>query len=234
MDRAKVTSWTRAAQVTLVLAVVFAAGVGLAGFPGSTMPVVVEPVAPTATDAATAKPAPDPEAPTVDVPDIAARLALIGNHPKPVEVVATDPGQTETPPPAATELKYLGPIGIGNRKLALIVHSGKQVILGVGDKLPGEEHKITEITDLEVTIEDGAAGKKIERANKSALAFTTISSPAAPSAKAAAGPTDAPLNDNMRDRIRSARDRRAALRGQRQPPPGNAEQTEQNPGDAPR
>jgi len=147
-------------------------------------------------------------------------------------VIATDTTHTETPPPPAAELKYLGPIGIGNRKLALIVHAGKQVILGVGDPIPGQDHKITEITDLEVTVEDGAAGKKIERANKSALAFTTIASPAAPPAKPAAGPTDAPLNDNMRDRIRSARDRRAALRGNR--PPRDSEQQDQNPGDAPR
>jgi hypothetical protein len=233
MDRAKVTSWTRAAQVTLALAVLFAAGVGLAGFPGSTIPLAPEPIAPPTAETISTKPAPAAEAPAVDVPDIAARLALIGNHPKPIEVVATDAGHVEPPPPAAAELKYLGPIGIGNRKLALMVHAGKQVILGVGDKLPGEEHKITEISDLEVTVEDGAAGKKIERANKSALAFTTISSPAAPAAKAPSGPSDAPMNDNMRDKIRAARDRRAALRGQRQPS-GDPEQAEQNPGDAPR
>ncbi|MDX2117324.1 MAG: hypothetical protein SFY96_03980 [Planctomycetota bacterium] len=238
MDRAKVASWTTSAKVTLVAALVLGAGVGVAGFPGASLPKAPEPVAtvtPSTPTTATATPA---AAPSVEVPDIAARLGQLGNHPKPIEVAVTPTETTPTPTASTEEIKYLGPIGIGQRKLALLVVSGKQVILGAGDTLPPKhEHKIAEVTDLEVQIDEGGKEpKKIERANKSAVAVTTIVNPAAaPATPKAAGPSDQPMNDNMRDRIRQARDRRAALRGPRQAPGQQQnEANEQNPGDAPR
>jgi len=237
MDRIKVTSWTRGSQVALGIALLFAAAVAFAGFPGSGLPAHQRPEAapgpatPPPSDA-TAKPDAEP----IAVADMAARIRLVANHPKPVEVAPTDAPSEVAPAPAASEIKYLGPIGIGGRKLALLVIAGKQVILAEGDTMPGTEHHITQVTDLEVQIDEGGKEpKKVERANKSAVSVTQVVNPAAPkAAPSASGPTDAPVTENMRDRIKAARERRAALRGQRGTPPGASPQSEENPGDAPR
>lgn len=162
LSKQKATSLTRAAQVALALLIVGA---------GSALAV-------SARNAREAERPGKLELPTVDLPSrkaganraevdtsaVAARLAAVSNHPTPVEAPKVDApvATTPPPPPAGGDLKYLGAVGIGNLRMALVSDGGKQRFVGLGDALSGTT--VQAIKDGEVTL---ASGRTLTLAGRS-------------------------------------------------------------------
>lgn len=146
------------AQAACALAVLAGLGVAAVGLPGGvdptppsslTLPEVA--VTPTGSGhAATTRP--------VDEAGIDARLARFSNAPRVTTPVVVNAGDGQPAPAAAAETKYLGPVGLGSRMLALMSVHGRQRFVKVGDAL-GDESHVVKVTPTEV-VTDGPAGRK--------------------------------------------------------------------------
>jgi hypothetical protein len=111
----------------------------------------------------------------IDFGGVADRLAAVSNHPKPVITAAAPPGTGPTqPPPPSNELKYLGAVGVGASKVALISEGGKQRFVGINDDLSGG--KVESITDTEVRI-SGNVSKTITLAGRGNEVLTRAGRP---------------------------------------------------------
>ncbi|HYE63635.1 MAG TPA: hypothetical protein VD997_16710 [Phycisphaerales bacterium] len=176
LSKQKATTLTRAAQGALALLVV-AAGAAVAmssrfaSDPERAGPLVLPTV-----DLGNGKNTPAPINNNIDFAAVGDRLGAVSNHPKPV-VVATNnaPGAAQPPPPApVNEMKYLGAVGVGANKVALISDNGRQRFVSVNDDLAGG--KVEQITDTEVRV-GGAASKVITLASRSSDVVTRAGAP---------------------------------------------------------
>jgi hypothetical protein len=146
------------AQAACGLAVLAGLGVAAVGLPGGVDPtppssltlpeVAVTPAGPGQTTAAHA----------VDEAGIDARLARFSNAPRITTPVVLNANDGQPAPASAAQTKYLGPVGLGARMLALMSVQGRQRFVKVGDAL-GDESHVMEITPTEV-VTDGPAGRK--------------------------------------------------------------------------
>jgi hypothetical protein len=164
LSKQKATTLTRAAQAVLVVLVVgggtaIAVSSRLANDPEYAGPLVLPTV-----ELSGSKNTGVAVNNAIDFGSVADRLAAVSNHPKPVVVAppTTDPGKTSAPV-ASNELKYLGAVGIGSNKVALIAEGGKQRFVNVNDDLAGG--KVESISDTEVRI-GGNAPKTITLAGR--------------------------------------------------------------------
>lgn len=154
LSKQKATTLTRAAQAALVVLVVgggaaIAVSSRLANEPEYAGPLVLPTV-----ELAGAKTTGVAVNNEIDFGSVADRLAAVSNHPKPVVVPpTTEIGKTPAPV-VSNELKYLGAVGVGSSKVALIAEGGKQRFVNVNDDLAGG--KVESISDTEVRIGGGA------------------------------------------------------------------------------
>ena len=174
MDRGRASKLAGTAQVAfgaaLIVGVAGAAllGGGEAATPtGPLMPVELPPLAQHGTSSELAV--------EVDHVGIAERLAVIGNAPQkaaPPEqppVVAEQP--TETPPPPETHgIEYLGQVGLGSSRMALVRYNDAQRIVAPQDVIG--PFTIAEITHLKLVVEESGARHEVDLKAKSADVVT--------------------------------------------------------------
>lgn len=175
LSKQKATTLTRAAQAALALLVV-GAGAAIAmssrfGSEPERAGTLVLPVV----DVSGGKNSVAAVSNDIDFSAVGDRLGAVSNHPKPVVVASTPgPGPNQPPTPAATEMKYLGAVGVGANKVALITDNGKQRFVGINDDLGGG--KVESITDTEVRI-GGSASKVLTLASRSTDVVTRAGAP---------------------------------------------------------
>ncbi|MCE7972875.1 MAG: hypothetical protein DYG92_00915 [Leptolyngbya sp. PLA1] len=178
------------AQAACALAILAGLGIAAVGLPGgvdSTPPSSLTLPEVTVTPAGAGQVAPSRP---VDEAGIDARLARFTNAPRvttPV-VVNTNDGQPEPAP--SVETKYLGPVTMGTRLLALMTIQGRQRFVKVGDQLP-DESRVVEITPVEVVTEGPAGRKTYELASRSGQVLTHA--PLGPGVKGGVPRTAAPV-----------------------------------------
>ncbi|MCC6951102.1 MAG: hypothetical protein IT433_06605 [Phycisphaerales bacterium] len=159
------------AQAACALAIVAGLGVVAVGLPGgidrtspSTLTLPEVAVTPTGTGpAATTRP--------VDEAGIDARLARFSNAPRVTAPVVVNTNDGQPAPSPSAESKYLGPVALGPRLLALMSIQGKQRFVKVGDQLP-DESRVEEITPTEVVTEGPLGRKTYELAARSGQVLT--------------------------------------------------------------
>ncbi len=105
----------------------------------------------------------------LDHSSVADRLGAVANHPKPVQTAATPATGAAPPPTAPADIRYLGAVGLGATKMALVSEGGKQKFVGEGDSFAGGT--VERITDSEVRI-GGSASKTLSLASRSAEVLT--------------------------------------------------------------
>lgn len=159
------------AQAACVLAVLAGLGVAAVGLPGGvdptppsslTLPEVA--VTPAGSGQASAtRP--------VDEAGIEARLARFSNAPRVTSPVVVNTNDGQPAPATAAETKYLGPVGLGSRMLALMTIQGRQRFVKVGDAL-GDESHVVEITPTGVVTEGPAGRKTYELAARTGQVLT--------------------------------------------------------------
>ncbi len=202
MDRTKATKIASGAQIALGVAL-------LAGIAGATLVGTAEVKAPEGPLGLVDLPPLGQTGPTVapassvDNAGIAERLAVIGNAPQkppPPDAPAPGPGdETPAPPPTPTlALEFLGQVGLGTKKMALVRYNEAQRILSVDDIIG--PYTVKEISHLKLVVDESGARSEIDLKPKSADVVTRASTN--PSATVAGG--------NMGNPAAAAAMRRAA------------------------
>jgi hypothetical protein len=169
LSKQKAANLTRTAQIALALLVVGAGSALAVSWRSSGKDVDVPgplevPVADLGLRKSTA------QAHDLDHSSVADRLGAVANHPKPVQAAAAP--NTGALAPASTspaDIRYLGAVGLGATKMALVSEGGKQKFVGEGDSFAGGT--VERITDTEVRI-GGSASKTLSLASRSAEVLT--------------------------------------------------------------
>jgi hypothetical protein len=193
LSKQKAATLTRAAQIAIALLIV-GAGTAMAVSARSASKIdsppstLVLPVVDLGIKKADERPKVD-----VDTISTADRFAAVSNHPKPVDKPAVGATPNAPAAPAPSELKYLGAVGMGASKVALVVEGGKQRFVGEGDSLAGGT--IQSISDSEVKV-GGSVSKTIALASRSNDVLTrTTRAPVPPANAARAGMTPGQLGE---------------------------------------
>lgn len=137
----------------------------------------------------------------VDNDGIAVRLGAIANAPQKPATPETPASETPTqPPPPAPEhtVEYLGQVGLGNAKLALIRHNTAQRIVGVDDVVG--PYKVVEISHTKLGLDESGRRTDIDLKPKSADVVT----------RAASTPAGNPMMANGANAAATSAMRRAA------------------------
>jgi hypothetical protein len=202
MDRTKATKIASGAQIALGVAL-------LTGIAGATLVGTREVKAPEGPLGLVDLPPLGQTGPTVapassvDNAGIAERLAVIGNAPQkppPPDAPAPGPGdETPAPPPTpALALEFLGQVGLGNKKMALVRYNEAQRILSVDDIIG--PYTIKEISHLTLVVDESGARTEIDLKPKSADVVT----------RASTNPAGAMAGGNVANPAAAAAMRRAA------------------------
>ncbi|MFZ4573456.1 MAG: hypothetical protein ACOYN0_03600 [Phycisphaerales bacterium] len=174
MDRGRASKLAGTAQVALGAALlVGVAGAALLGGgeaatpSGPLMPVELPPLVAHGTSSELSA--------EVDHIGIAERLAVIGNAPKkapPPEQPPLEAEQpAETPAPTETQgIEYLGQVGLGSGRMALVRYNDAQRIVSPSDVIG--PFTITEITHLKLVVEESGARREVDLKVKSADVLT--------------------------------------------------------------
>lgn len=109
------------------------------------------------------------EARDVDAVSVADRLGAVANHPKPVQAPPTTATAPASTPTVAMDTRFLGAVGLGKSKMALVSEGGKQKFVSEGDSFAGGT--VERITDTEVRI-GGGVSKTLTLATRSADVLT--------------------------------------------------------------
>jgi hypothetical protein len=147
------------------------------GVPGAST-IVSPPAAAAQPEAVELEDTPHEDAPVLDAPGIAMRLATVGNAPKPPpEPVIEETGEELASgdmeqAPVSDEVSFLGLIREPGRVLALVRVGGKQTVMWVGREISGV--RLAEIGDGFITIERDGATQRVDRASKKGEAFTRL------------------------------------------------------------
>jgi hypothetical protein len=185
LSKQKATTLTRTAQAVLALLVVGAGTAIAVSSRFSSEPERAGPLVLPTVDVSGGKAASATVSNEIDFSGVADRLGAVSNHPKPL-VVATNTAVTPTTTTAPTEMKYLGAVGVGPSKVALISDAGKQRFVGVNDDLGGG--KVQSITDTQVSI-GGGVTKTLTLAGRSTDVLTKMGRAPAPAPGAPRSPT---------------------------------------------
>jgi hypothetical protein len=102
-----------------------------------------------------------------DAAGMSDRLGVVGNAPHPIEApVPEAPAEvpTEEPPEVVvapvSDFAYLGQVGLGSKKLAVVSHGGSQQIVGQGDVVG--PYTVIEIHHLSITVDDGGTTSEVK------------------------------------------------------------------------
>lgn len=167
IDRAMAARVVSVSQIAL--GVVVASGAGVVMMMGSTPsappqgPLALAELLPPETSTEV-----NPAQTAVDAAGMSDRLSVVGNAPHPIEIAPPAEVPTEVPaedpapeiPVEVANVEYLGQVGLGNKKLAVVSYSGSQQIVGQGDAVG--PYTVIEIQHLAITLDDGGTMSEVK------------------------------------------------------------------------